>query len=81
MGNAANIGVQGRGRLLSEDEALDYLALRERKNPKGALRWLMRTRRLAFIRLARGMYGFRQSDLDTFIVRSRVVPCGLWKDK
>ena len=81
MDNAANIGAQGQGRLLSEDEALDYLALRERRNPKGAVHWLMRTRRLAFIRLARGMYGFRQSDLDIFIVRSRGAPCGLWKDK
>ena len=54
-------------RLLSMDEAIDRLGLRSRPNPEGALRWLMRTRRLSYVKLARGVYVFRPSDLEAFI--------------
>jgi hypothetical protein len=60
------------GPLLGENEAIGILGLAGRPNPKGALRWLMRTRRLAYLRLARGMYGFRRDDLAAFIQASRV---------
>jgi len=60
------------GRLLSEQEAIDYLSLSGRPNPKGALHWLMRARGLAYVRLARGIHGFRQADLDGYINSSRV---------
>ncbi len=60
------------GRLWSEDEAIEYLGLLARPKPKAALRWLMRTRRLGHVRLAKGIYGFRQSDLDAFIEAGRV---------
>ena len=59
-------------RLLSVDEAIDFLGLGGRPNPQGALRWLMRTRKLAYVRLGRGIYGFRRADLDEFIRASRV---------
>ena len=59
-------------RLLLEDEAIEILGLAGRPNPRGALRWLMRTRKIAYIRLARGMYGFRRGDLVAFIQASRV---------
>ena len=61
-------------RLLSESEAIEALGLTERPNPKGSLRWLMRTGKLAYVRLARGIYGFRRSDLDALIQASRVSP-------
>ena len=64
------------GRLLSEDEAIGYLGLSARPNPKGALRWLMRTRRLAYVRLAKGIYGFTEADLDAFIAQKRVPAAG-----
>ncbi|HUU10206.1 MAG TPA: hypothetical protein VM431_06655 [Phycisphaerae bacterium] len=54
-------------RLLSEREAIEVLGLGERPNPQSALRWLMRTRKLAYVRLARGIYGFRREDLAAFI--------------
>jgi len=59
-------------RLLSEDEAVEYLALGTRRNPKGSLRWLMRTGRVAYVRLGRGIHGFRQRDLDACIASARV---------
>ena len=64
------------GRLMSEQEAVEYLGLLARPKPKAALRWLMRARRLAFIRLGKGIYGFRRSDLDAFIAARRV-PAGV----
>lgn len=64
------------GRLWSEEEAIDYLGLLARPKPKASLRWLMRARRLAYVKLAKGIYGFRQSDLDAFIGACRV-PAGV----
>ncbi|HUU92561.1 MAG TPA: hypothetical protein VM238_15285 [Phycisphaerae bacterium] len=61
-------------RLLSESEAIEALGLTDRPNPKGSLRWLMRTRKVAYVRLARGVHGFRRSDLDALIQASRVSP-------
>ena len=43
-----------------------------RPNPCGALRWLMRMRKLAYVRLARGIYGFRREDLAALIDAGRV---------
>jgi len=57
----------GIERLVSEQEAIDALGLGDRPNPKGALRWLMRTRRLGYVRLGRGIYGFRPGDLAACI--------------
>ena len=58
--------------LLTEKQAIERLALTDRPNPKGSLRWLMRTRRLPFVRVARGITGFRQADLDAFVDANRV---------
>jgi len=63
-------------RLLSEDEAIEILNLADRPNPKGALRWLMRTGRVAFVRLARGIVGFRRADLEACIAANRVPSAG-----
>ncbi len=59
-------------RLLSEQDAIERLGLHTRPNPPGALRWLMRTRKLAYVKLARGIYGFREVDLAECIERNRV---------
>jgi len=63
-------------RLRSEDEAINFLGLAGRPNPKGALRWLMRVGKLGYVRLGRGIYGFRQADLEAFIDRNRVEAAG-----
>jgi hypothetical protein len=54
-------------RLLTEDEAIDALGLHGRKNPRGALRWLIRQKRLGCVRLGRGIISFRPADIDAFI--------------
>lgn len=59
-------------RLLSEEEAIEALGLSARPNPKGSLRWLMRPRKLAYVKLARGIYGFRPEDLAACIRAARV---------
>lgn len=58
--------------LLTEDEAVEFLRLGDRKNPVGALRWLCRTRRLAYIPLGRGIRRFRAGDLEAYIERQHV---------
>ena len=63
------------GRLLGEGEAIEYLGLGGRANPRGALRWLMRVRRVAYVKLAKGIYGFTEPDLDAFIAQQRVPAC------
>ena len=59
-------------KLLSEDEAVSILGLSDRKNPHGALRWLCRMRRVAYIDVARGVRRFRITDLRAFIDKQRV---------
>ena len=63
------------GRLLPESEAVEYLGLSDRPNPQGALRWLMRRRDLSYVRLAKGIYCFRRSDLDAYI-QSKLIASG-----
>lgn len=70
--DAPNDGAAGDGRLLSEDEAITILGLGSRPNPRGALRWLMRVRKLPYVRLARGVNGFLKSDLEALISACRV---------
>ena len=72
MADKIKLNPQPRGRLLPEQDAIDFLGLHTRDNPKGSLRWLMRSGRLAYVRLAKGIYAFRQADLDSFIEASRV---------
>jgi hypothetical protein len=84
MPETVKLGVAGGGAagpLLGENEAIEALGLSGRPNPKGALRWLMRTRRLAYVRLARGMYGFRREDLADLISACRVPASGEAKEK
>ena len=58
--------------LLTEDEAIEFLRLGDRKNPKGALRWLCRTRRLAYVQVGRGIRRFRAADLEEYVERQHV---------
>ena len=67
---------QPSGRLLPESEAIEYLGLGDRPNPQGALRWLMRKRNLAYVRLAKGIYCFRRRDLDVYI-QSKLIASGI----
>ena len=59
-------------RLLSEQEAIEALGLAGRPKPLASLRWLMRAGRLGYVRLGRGIYGFRRQDLADFIDANRV---------
>jgi len=57
----------GYERLLTETELIDMLGLHDRPNPAGAVRWLIRTKRLPFVRIARGILRFRPDDVQAFI--------------
>ena len=57
----------GYERLLTEDELIDALGLHDRPNPRGAVRWLLRTKQLACVRIGRGIIRFRPGDVEAFI--------------
>lgn len=59
--------------LVTEQTAIDALGLTDRPNPRGALRWLLRTKQLGYVRLGRGIIGFRPVDIKEFI-ESRHIP-------
>ena len=63
---------QGCDKLLTEQDAIDILGLHVRPNPRGALLWLCRKRKLAHVRVAQGILRFRMSDLQEFIDKQRV---------
>lgn len=54
--------------LLTEQQAIDLLALNDRPNPQGALRWLIRTNKLGCVRLGR-ILCFKPSDIRDFVER------------
>ena len=54
-------------RLLTEQEVIEALALQDRPNPSGSIRWLVRTKRLPCVRIARGIIRFRPSDVRAMI--------------
>ena len=56
-------------RLLTESEAIEALGLIDRPNPGGALRWLLRTKRLGCVRLGR-ILRFRPADIRACIERA-----------
>jgi hypothetical protein len=58
--------------LIDEEQAIEFLGLGSRPNPKGSLRWLCRTRRFAYIDVARGIRRFRREDLQEYIDGQRV---------
>lgn len=57
----------GYERLLTENEAIDALGLTDRRNPRGALRWLIRVKKLGCVRLGRGILRFRPDDIARLI--------------
>ena len=73
MSDVLRVNTKRNEPLLSEAQAVEYLGLQNRPNPEGSLRWLMRTRKIAYVKLARGIYGFRRNDLDEYIEQN-VVP-------
>ena len=72
MGADLNARKNTNGPLLTEDEAIAVLGLHARRNPRGSLRWLMRTKKLDYVRLAKGIYGYQREDLAACIQRCRV---------
>ena len=64
--------IQHGDSLLTEAETVEFLRLGDRKNPLGALRWLCRTRRLAYIQIGRGIRRFRAADLEEYVERQHV---------
>lgn len=46
--------------------------IKDRPDPKGALRWLMRTRKIAYVKLGRGVNAFRRTDLSAYVEACRV---------
>ena len=72
MGETLRFEAPAYERLLSQQEAIDFLGLDSRPNPQGALRWLLRTRKLAHVKLGRGIIGFRRDDLAALVERQRI---------
>ncbi len=62
--------------LMTENEVVELLGLKDRPNPQGALRWLMRTGKIGYVKLAKGIYGFRRQAIEAFINRGTVDPAG-----
>lgn len=54
-------------RLLTEEEVIQLLGLQNRPNPRGALLWLIRMKRLHPVRLGRGINSFKAEDIGRFI--------------
>ena len=54
-------------KVVTEQAAIDALGLADRPNPRSALRWLLRTKQLGYVRLGRGIIGFRRVDIEEFI--------------
>ena len=57
--------------LLTETETIERLALGDRKNPVGALRWLVRTKKLKAVRIGRGILRYHPDDVQAFIDNAR----------
>lgn len=53
--------------LLSEAQTIEALGLSDRPSPAGALRWLVRRKKLPVVRIGRGILRFRPSDVAKFI--------------
>lgn len=53
--------------LLSEAQAIDVLGLHDRPSPSGALRWLIRTKKLPCVKLGRGILRFKSEDVAEFV--------------
>lgn len=62
----------GFEKLMTEHEAIEALGLKDRPNPSGALRWLIRQKRLGHVRLGRGVLRFRPCDIKECIERSLI---------
>ncbi len=61
----------GYEKLLTEAEVIDALGLHQRPNPKGALRWLVRTRQIGCVKTGRGIFMFAPEDVQAFIDKNR----------
>lgn len=61
-----NTGIE---KLLTEAETIEALGLGDRPNPGGAIRWLIRVKKLGCVRLGRGILRFRPQDIGDFINR------------
>lgn len=56
--------------LVSEPDAIRILGLQHAPNPKGAIRWLVRTKRLAPVRINKCTFSYHREDLYRFINRT-----------
>jgi hypothetical protein len=54
-------------KLLTPEEAVDFLNLHDRPNPIGALDWICRTKGLTYITLGKGIRRFKLADLLCFV--------------
>lgn len=62
--------LRGYEQLLTEEQVIEALGLGDRPNPMGALRWLVRMRRIGIVKIGRGIMRFRPRDVEEFIRRS-----------
>jgi hypothetical protein len=65
----ANKVIKGIQCLLSEAETIEILGLQDRPSPAGALRHLIRMKRIAPIRQGRGVLTFRQEEVRRYLAK------------
>jgi len=62
-----NVGPTAYESLLSEAQTIEALGLSDRPNPAGALRWLVRRKKLPVVRIGKGILRFKPSDVARLI--------------
>lgn len=62
------------GRLLTDKQVIEELGIQDRKNPKGSLEWLRRSKQLGYVRIGRGIYGYPEAEVARFKQKRYVAP-------
>ncbi len=62
------------GRLLTDQQAIEALGIQDRKNPKGSLQWLRRSKQLGYVKIGRGIYGYPEAEVARFKQERYVAP-------
>ena len=64
------------GCLLNDKQVIEELGIQDRKNPKGSLEWLRRSKQLGYVKIGRGIYGYPEAEVARFKQKRYVAPFG-----
>ena len=59
---------------MTEEQVIQELGIQDRKNPKGSLQWLRRSKQLGYVRIGRGIYGYPEAEVARFKQKRYVAP-------